>query len=154
MSVKINVQGTIFETTFDTLKKINLFKYMIEATDFNSSEPLFINRPAHMFKHVLALVTIDDYSYPLKYKEELEFYDINYNIKDLYDPNNCIEHLSERIDCIVNDVRNIREKIDNIDQQKLNEIDKNISGVKYRICPRCHFKFIMSDTGMCDDCSL
>ena len=44
MSIKINVGGTIFETTIDTLQKINFFKYMIEATDYNSTEQLFVNR--------------------------------------------------------------------------------------------------------------
>src|ERR1700677_672459 len=106
MSIKINLQGTIFETTIDTLKKINYFKYMIEATDYDFAEPLFVNRSAHIFKHVLAFATDPNYTYPLKYKCELDFYDIAYDINKLYDPlidiNKRINDLGESITIIEN----------------------------------------------------
>ncbi len=77
MSVKINVGGTIFETTEITLKKINYLKYIIDDTNINlNNEILFVNRSSHIFKHVLALAIDDNYKYPSKYKTELNFYDM------------------------------------------------------------------------------
>ena len=108
MSIKINFQGTIFETTIDTLKNINYFKYMIEATNYDFAEPLFVNRSAHIFKHVLAFATDPTYTYPLKYKGELDFYDMVYNVNDLYDPNNEIK----------NDINTLREYIYTIADMK------------------------------------
>lgn len=132
MSIKVNVQGTIFETTSDTIKKINLFKYMLEATDYNSTEPLFINRPAHIFKHVLAFVTTNNYKYPLKYKKELDFYGINYNANGLYDPNKKVEQIYNKVYDLSGDLQDLHEQINDVTQQKLNEIIENS-----RYCYKC-----------------
>ena len=84
MSIKVNVGGEIFETTVSTLKKINYFKYILEDTNFNNTQIIFVNRSKHIFKHVLALAIDDNYSYPFKYKNELDFYDITYDDNKLY----------------------------------------------------------------------
>ena len=76
MSIKVNIGGEIFETTVSTLKKINYFKYILEDTNFDPTQALFVNRPAHIFKHVLALAIDENYNYPYKYKNELDFYDM------------------------------------------------------------------------------
>lgn len=87
MSIKINVSGTIFETTKTTILKINYFKYLLEDSnlDLNITIP-FVDRPAHIFKHVLALAQDDIYPYPIKYKSELDFYDVVYDVGKLYNP--------------------------------------------------------------------
>ena len=97
MSIKINVGGTIFETTVNTIKKINYFKYMLEATDFDFNTILFVDRSPHIFKHVLSLVRDLNYQYPLKYKSELDFYDMAYDINKLYDVNDNMKILNEHI---------------------------------------------------------
>lgn len=79
MSIKINVGGKIFETTKNTLLKINYFKYIMEDTDFNTNNVLFIDRSPHIFKHVLAYAIDEHYSYPEKYANELDFYDVAYD---------------------------------------------------------------------------
>lgn len=88
MSIKINISGTIFETTKTTILKINYFKYLSEDSnlDLNTTIP-FVDRPAHIFKHVLALAQDDTYPYPIKYKSELDFYDMVYDVRKLYDTN-------------------------------------------------------------------
>ena len=86
MSIKINVGGQKFKTTIFTLKKINYFKYILEDTNYDNSQTIFVDRSGHIFKHVLALARNENYKYPLKYYDELDFYDVNYDINKLYDP--------------------------------------------------------------------
>ena len=86
MTIKINVGGTIFETTIETIKKINYINYVIQDTNIDlTKEILFINRSPHIFKHVLAFAIDDNYKYPSKYKEELDFYDMQYDESNLFD---------------------------------------------------------------------
>ena len=92
MSIKVNVGGTIFETTVDTLKKINYFKYILEDTNYDNTQILFVNRPAHIFKHVLAFAIDSSYHYPLKYKNELDFYDVHYFKNCLYSDKEDLEN--------------------------------------------------------------
>lgn len=78
----ICIQGTNFQTTVKTLIKIPYIKtmlmnsYMAENRSFGQ---IFVDRPAHIFKHVLGVVTDDQYPYPSKYKHELIFYGIDCN---------------------------------------------------------------------------
>jgi hypothetical protein len=83
MNVILNVQGQTFETDYDTLTKIPYFKNMFEDCG-QPTEPVFVNRSSHMFKHVLAIITDDTYQYPGKYKSELDFYGIDYSKLTLY----------------------------------------------------------------------
>ncbi len=122
MSIKINVGGTIFETTITTLKKINYFKYMLEDTNHDNTQNIFVDRPSHIFKHVLALAIDNNYNYPLKYKGELDFYDVSYNIHKLYEP----------YDGLSNDNRIIKEKIYDI-YYGLNDIKDEINTLKNEI---------------------
>ncbi len=104
MSIKINISGTIFETTITTLKKINYFKYMLEDTNYDNTQIIFVDRPPHIFKHVLAFAIDNNYNYPIKYKGELDFYDMPYDIDKLYNPldeiNNRIHILEKKSDMI------------------------------------------------------
>ncbi len=84
MTIRLNVGGKIFETTKDVLFKINYFKYMLEDTNIDVNNEIFINRSGHIFKHIMALAIDDNYKYPYKYKEELDFYDIKYTLSQLY----------------------------------------------------------------------
>ena len=106
MSIKVNISGIIFETTVDTLKKINYFKYILEDTNYDNTQVLFVDRPAHIFKHVLALAGDQNYSYPLKYKNELDFYDVPYDLSKLYRPK--CEHTNKikKLEKTVNEQKN------------------------------------------------
>ncbi len=95
MSIKINVGGTIFETTITTLKKINYFKYLLEDTNYDNTQIIFVDRPPHIFKHILALAIDENYNYPIKYKNELDFYDMLYDTSKF---NNDIEYLKEQME--------------------------------------------------------
>jgi hypothetical protein len=77
MNIILNVQGQIFETDYNTILKIPYFKDMFESCG-KPDEIIFVNRPSHVFKHVLGLATDDLYPYPSKYTFELDFYGIEY----------------------------------------------------------------------------
>jgi hypothetical protein len=83
-TIKINVGGQIFETYECTLRKINYFNYLLDDTNIDLTTTIpFIDRPAHVFKHVLALAMDPNYKYPIKYKSELDFYDMSPVINEL-----------------------------------------------------------------------
>ena len=81
-SIKINVGGTIFETTQDTLKKSTYFNSFLNRWLEKETIP-FIDRSPHIFKHVLSLLRDPEYLYPKNYISELDFYGITEkNIND------------------------------------------------------------------------
>jgi hypothetical protein len=86
MCVTLDVQGQIFKTNYDTLIKIPYFKDMFESCG-QPTETIFIDRPSHIFKHILSLAVDPYYQYPAKYVSELDFYCINSNEIKLYDKN-------------------------------------------------------------------
>ena len=108
MSIKLNVGGTLFESTETTLKKINYFKYLFEDTNLTNNDVPFIDRSPHIFKHVLSFARDDTYNYPLKYKNELDFYDIDYDVSKLYDDTNSIDALNDNILKLSKDVNFIK----------------------------------------------
>jgi hypothetical protein len=85
MNIKINIGGQLFETTFDTIIKIPYFRDMFEACGEAPNETLFVNRPPHIFKHILAFIIDPLYPFPKKYAFELDFYGIDYKNINLYD---------------------------------------------------------------------
>lgn len=85
MSEKIylNVGGTRFETTYDTLSKSGYFNSLIRfegKIKSSMDDPYFIDRDGHIFKHVLSLCRNPNYKYPEKYKDELEYYQIKFDV--------------------------------------------------------------------------
>jgi len=85
MNITLNVSGQHFEVSKDTLMKIPYFHDMFDACVNNINEIILVNRPSHIFKHVLALTIDPLYPFPAKYAFELDFYGIIYNKKNLYD---------------------------------------------------------------------
>ncbi len=138
MSIKINVGGTIFETQEITLRKISYFNDLLNDTNLSVNDVLFVDRPAHMFKHVLALAIDNTYKYPKKYLSELGFYGVTCDVKSVYDPSlKTIEHLDileRHIDRKINDLeysvnKSIAEMTENITNLSNEIIKKNDTGV-------------------------
>jgi len=76
ITVTINVQGVIFQTNYENVIKIPYLKTKIEQCT-PPIETIFVDRPSHIFKHVLGVVTDKNYPYPEKYRYELEFYGVD-----------------------------------------------------------------------------
>lgn len=127
MSIEINVGGTIFKTQITTLKKINYFKYLLEDTTFDCQQVMFVDRAAHIFKHVLALAIDNNYNYPLKFQSELDFYDVDYDIKKLYNPldienniktiNDNIQYLTEYVGVLDHGIGLLMKKTNGINTE-------------------------------------
>ncbi len=92
--IKLNLCGTLFEVDKKILCKSEYFLNMF--TDCNDNNNIInINRPAHIFKHVLAYLIDDNYLYPSKYENELKYFLINYDENKLYDPINKLKQQYE-----------------------------------------------------------
>lgn len=72
--ITINLQGTKFEITRQTLYQIPYFKSL--SLDLDKSSSFYMDRPAHIFKHILGWAVDNNYPFPYKYKYEAEFYEI------------------------------------------------------------------------------
>lgn len=77
--ITLNVTGTLFQTYASTLRKSECFKNMFDDTTIDYTQPLFINRSAKIFEHVLAYLIDDHYPYPKKYVYELDYFYPIYN---------------------------------------------------------------------------
>lgn len=91
--IVLKVGGTMFETTLGTMTKSQylsslIIDYMrnnshISSPNMNIEQHTFvINRMAHIFKHVLALMIDENYGYPKKYLSELDFYGVEMNVEE------------------------------------------------------------------------
>lgn len=76
-SIKLNIGGTIFETTKDTLSKSTYFDSFFKRWYDSKVSVPFIDRSPHIFKHVLSLMRDSYYRYPEKYLNELVFYGVD-----------------------------------------------------------------------------
>jgi hypothetical protein len=69
----INVGGTIFTTTIDTLSKCNFFLKFFKNEEMKHQTP-FIDRDPEGFTHVLRLLRNPEYTIPEEWISELKFY--------------------------------------------------------------------------------
>lgn len=79
MNVKLNIGGTLFETTKDTLIKIPYFANLFESFD-NFDEPIFIDQDGTDFKHILNWARCPDYLIP--YYVPVKYWLLDESIKE------------------------------------------------------------------------
>jgi hypothetical protein len=72
--ITINLQGKSFETSRQTLYQIPYFKDL--SVDLDKSTVFYMDRSAHIFKHILAWAVDNNYPFPYKYINEADFYNI------------------------------------------------------------------------------
>lgn len=78
--ITLNVSGTLFQTTRDTLNKSPFLEALIRDQD-TSDDPKrvpFIDRDAKSFRHVLSLLRDPTYPFPSKLNHELQFYGLSF----------------------------------------------------------------------------
>lgn len=141
--IKINVGGTIFETTKETLMQSEFFKNAFD--DCDTTESLFINRSGKLFAHVIAFLIDNQYPYPFKYAHELDYYLVAYDKNKLYNKHNQIlEMIDDLRDGVChmaksynNDIISIRENVNDlhigIHNQKCNACKEK----KIVVCKKC-----------------
>lgn len=118
--IKVNVSGKIFDVEMDILMKSEYFNNMINDCK-GSDETIYVKRPPHVFKHVLACLIDDNYMCPIQYQNELEYFLIQHN--KWYDPYSDVKKL---IDEKINDINlNVTKMHKSIDD-KINNVNYNI----------------------------
>jgi hypothetical protein len=74
--IQVNVGGTHFETTRETLEQIPYFEAILAR--WRDEKAIFVDRSATGFDHVVNLIRNPTYAFPRQYKEELDFYCLEY----------------------------------------------------------------------------
>jgi hypothetical protein len=78
-AVTINVGGTLFHTTADTLNKSPYFEAMLRGLPKSEHPQVpFIDRDARAFHHVLSLLRNPSYNFPTKFQHELLFFGLDH----------------------------------------------------------------------------
>lgn len=72
--ITINLQGTKFEITRQTLYRIPYFRSL--SSELDKSNIFYMDRSPHIFKHILAWAVDNNYPFPYKYIYEADFYNI------------------------------------------------------------------------------
>jgi hypothetical protein len=104
-----------------------------------------------LFDHVIAYVIDDTYPYPLKYFNELDYYDIVYDKSKLYDPH---KNTYDKLDLLINKTTEINNLVNEIYtlNVKIENINKNI-----HICTRrdqlCYYPTCESTSGINKFCN-
>ncbi len=130
--IKLNLCGTLFEVDKKILCKSEYFLNMF--ADCNDDNNIInINRPPHIFKHVLSYLIDDNYSYPQKYESELKFFLISYDKLKLYDPNAKIIY---KINVLENKIKHISEYCSNINE-KLGDMQHDNSTTDNKMSECC-----------------
>jgi hypothetical protein len=106
-TISLDVGGTIFKTTKQTLQGSSYFRSLFDRWDYKATDekPYFIDRSGILFEHVLSFLRNPEYSFPLNdllnIYHELDFYGINYD-KDALDKWNT------KIDFVYNYVKEVK----------------------------------------------
>jgi hypothetical protein len=152
MSITLNVQGQIFQTNYDTITKIPYFRDMFQDCG-QPTETVFIDRPSHIFKHILALATDPFYRFPEKYISELDFYCVDIKEVKLYN----------KIPDVVNKLSDLKiiekveklygyeliEKVEQIYEAEIIEkVEKLYNLSTPRECDKC-YQQVLGDTKYC-----
>jgi hypothetical protein len=128
--ITLDVGGQIFKTDYMTITKIPYFNNMFgDCSYYDFANPIFVNRSAHIFKHVLAMAIDPLYMYPKKYTFELDFYGVDYSKLKLYDKN---ESLIKDVENQNSIIMSTNDEIHKINTQ-LNRIDRNINGISEKV---------------------
>ena len=129
MTCTLNVGGTLFTTTLDTLNKSGYFSTMFNgAWKEKLNETIFIDRSPKGFQHILDFLRDPQYVIPFRYKYELEFYQVNYKDDNIERKcsqcNRCYDHQHH-------------------DHQLLNQDDNNQPNEHKQICIYCLIELYM-----------
>jgi hypothetical protein len=77
-TIKLNVGGVIFESTYETLSKAPYFASMLDRwVDTDNTDDIFIDRDPKGFENVLGTLRDINYPYDPKYLYEFEFYGLS-----------------------------------------------------------------------------
>ena len=149
--IKLDLCGRMFNVNSDILSNSELFANLLQDSEYDGF-PIVMNRSSMLFEHVLAYMIDSTYPYPSKYKSELDYYGIKYQLYKLYDPSpqNQISKLQTKIIKLKKLVKNnyseledkisdnsstttsILEKLENV-EEKIENVEGKIENVEGKI---------------------
>ena len=130
--ITVIVEEKSFSTNKNSLLSSGFFRGMMEVEPDTTSLPV-PNRSKKTFKHVLCYLIDNKYPFPKKYRYELDFYDVEYDEKNLYDP---YSDIIKELDKIRNDQKGIVSRLDKLENNqkaivsKLSKHDKLLTELK------------------------
>lgn len=142
--IKLDLCGRMFNVNSDILSNSELFANLLQDSEYDGF-PIVMNRSSMLFEHVLAYMIDSTYPYPSKYKSELDYYGIKYQLYKLYDPSpqNQISKLQTKIiklkKLVKNNYSELEDKIsDNSSTttsilEKLENVEEKIENVETKI---------------------
>ena len=83
MSIKVNISGRYYEIPKEVLQRSQMFRSLMEDCVIDGE--IKVARSAKLFEHVYSFLVSPAYPYPKKYSAELDYYLIDYDIRNLYD---------------------------------------------------------------------
>jgi hypothetical protein len=108
--IEVSVEGFIFKIAKTTLLNIPYFKNLFETIE-SVDNFIYVDRSAKGFSHVLRWARNEKCQLPAKYKEEYDFFLLNYNQYQLIDSERETKKLT----------KTLTQKLNNLDQ-KINEL--------------------------------
>jgi hypothetical protein len=131
--ITIKVGGKEFTTIKEILMKSNLFKELLSNENISKEMISIPNRSANNFKKVLNYMIDNQYQYPRNLAYELDYYDIEYDINNLYDPNNDKDKLFNLMNELLSRINIVRCS----NRVYGGQCQNYISSDKSTICNRC-----------------
>ena len=148
--ITVIIGNKSFITTKNSLLSSGYFRTMMEIEP-ESTSFIVNDRSKKVFKHILSYLQDRQYPFPRKYKYELDFYDIDYNEKILYDSQKIfITELNE----ITNKLYNMRNELSEI-TDKLNTIQREKEQDNHFVPHKCQlydkYAYVDGDYKYCID---
>ena len=149
---ELKLIGKTYEIDKSILIKIPIIKMMLEDFSDNKSKIISINRSSLLFDHVISYIIDDTYPYPLKYFNELDYYDIIYDKTKLYDPHKNTYDKLKLLSKQTTKINNLVDKIYDLDI-KIKNINENIHQcvVFNQQCHHLHCKVVTGSIIFCAD---
>ena len=124
--IKLNIGGTLFETTYGTISQSEYLKKLVEWNKDKLNEPIFINRIGEHFKHVLALLIDGNHSFPRNLQYELDFYCIKYLVKT-----DQKESMENQFISLENEIRLLKSQFNSLKSELVSKFKSKKSCGKY-----------------------
>ena len=112
--ISITFEDGVVKASKDSLLLSGFFRGMMDIEPENTNFVIDY-RSKKTFKHVIAYLRDNRYPFPRKYKSELDFYDIEYDEKALYDPDS---NILMELDEIKDKQKNMSTKLDKIKKKQ------------------------------------
>lgn len=129
MELTLDCSGRVFRLTKAVVQRIPYLWHQVSDIDHDWSKPLSMDFSPTVFEEVLAWLLFPLHPFPLRYAYALDFLDVAYEPKQLYDDRQALQHLDARLGKL--------EPIINSTWDGVENLALHCSGTKYCMKPKC-----------------